>query len=90
MTKSVPVILDRPHTHNGTLHAIGARLSLAERDAVWLIREGVAHLAKAVPGLHINLPNNPADESSTAAGEPAAAAPADTTDTDPTTGDHHE
>lgn len=90
MSRSVDIILLQPHTHADKRHPIGAPLTVTERDAVWLVREGVAKLARRVPGLHINTPNNPADESSTAAGEPAAASPADTTDTDPSTGDSHE
>lgn len=87
MTKTVAVILDRPHTHQGAAHAIGAQLSLAEHDAVWLIRQGVAHLAKPVRGLHINTPAA-ADAAPSAEPDPPTAPL--TPDTDPSTGDHHE
>lgn len=66
------IILNRPCTHEGIAHAVGAELTVLLHDAEYLVARGVANFK---PGVQKRAaPNNPAPAESAAAGEPAAAA----------------
>lgn len=52
------LILNRPHTHAGRLHAPGETLELNQATADWLIAQGIAHPEpEALPV--VDLPTDP-------------------------------
>lgn len=80
------VILDKPHTHAGVLHAISDELKVLEHEAEWLIERGIAYLKGNLKGYR---------QSATVAPPLAADAPAPSdaltnpTEKTPTSGDDY-
>lgn len=66
------VILNRPHTHEGTAHAIGAEIEMLMHDAEFVVSIGVANFKAGVQRLERAFAKDVTEGTGSAVAEPEA------------------